>query len=228
MKPIPSALLAFTCCFLFCCKKQNKNSNGANSGDTVIYNFSYSGTPCINDTLSFNATEPAATVYQWSFGDGSNSAEATPSHQYADSGRYVVSLTLNGDTSRTISNTIIIYKDPIYTHLAAGERLWHYKHLDIWSGGYRDSSEGDKTLPIFYINAVTISFLGDTLIYVPSSSFGSTLVFTYYYNNFHSQQNSWGGNALTFNYVTDSIFFFSSDRPGPGEGLETQDEYHTE
>ncbi len=212
------------CCLLYCCKKENKNSGSRNNIDTLVYNFSYSGTPCINDTISFIANEPAGTTYLWNFGDGENASITAPYHQYVDSGSYKVTLTVNNDTSHIISKTIIIYNNPIYTNLAASTKTWHHVHLNVWSDGYIDSTVNDTTLQVTYINAVAISFLGDTLIYSPSSSSGNELVFVY---NFYTSpiQNRYGSILFTFNHITDSMECSSFIHPGPGEGLEFYDYY---
>ena len=53
---------------------------------------------CLGVAIDF-ADRSSGTIseYAWDFGDGSNSAEASPSHAYAVAGLYTVSLTVTGD-----------------------------------------------------------------------------------------------------------------------------------
>lgn len=47
---------------------------------------------CLGSTVSFTNTSTNASVYMWLFGDGDTSYSASPSHVYADTGSYSVTL----------------------------------------------------------------------------------------------------------------------------------------
>jgi PKD repeat protein len=48
---------------------------------------------CIGQSVSFQNESENALEYQWSFGDGNQSSEENPSHQYQEAGIYTVTLT---------------------------------------------------------------------------------------------------------------------------------------
>lgn len=98
-------------------------------GDSFFFNLDIAPPPIasmgyyiydatIFDTVSFyNASyDPAGAGIQgaaWDFGDGTNSAELYPSHQYAKDGDYTVRLTVTTVDGRTASTSIAIH---IQTH----------------------------------------------------------------------------------------------------------------
>ena len=58
-----------------------------------VAKFSYSGKQTAPAVLSFENQSEKAERYEWDFGDGNTSEEATPSHRYFSSGNYLVRLT---------------------------------------------------------------------------------------------------------------------------------------
>jgi PKD repeat protein len=57
-------------------------------------------------TVNFTPADLTATSYAWDFGDGSTSTQITPTHTYAASGSYTVTLVVsNGSCSETITQT---------------------------------------------------------------------------------------------------------------------------
>ncbi len=80
--------------------------------------FTYSPTnPKPNETINFtdNSTDPNGTItsYYWSFGDGVNSTEQNPTHQYEAAGGYVVTLTVADDSggSGEAQEYLVVYGD---------------------------------------------------------------------------------------------------------------------
>lgn len=64
-------------------------------------------------TIHFTNQSTGADSYLWAFGDGTQSTDTTPSHQYAHSGKYVVSLTAKKSTkSNTTSKTLTVDAPP--------------------------------------------------------------------------------------------------------------------
>lgn len=56
-----------------------------------------SNVSCIGEEISFNNLTTSADSYLWSFGDGNQSTDENPTHQYEESGNYTVSLTAKID-----------------------------------------------------------------------------------------------------------------------------------
>ncbi len=70
---------------------------------TAAFAWSSSGTAVTFQDLSTSGSSPIAS-YAWSFGDGANSTERNPTHNYATNGSYMVTLTVvdqNGLQSAT-------------------------------------------------------------------------------------------------------------------------------
>lgn len=74
-----------------------------------VSSFAWSPSPAtIQDTIDFVDTsqdDEAIISWFWDFGDGTNSTEQNPSHQYADKGNYEVQLTVTDDDYATDSET---------------------------------------------------------------------------------------------------------------------------
>ncbi|UTN03425.1 PKD domain-containing protein [Flavobacterium bizetiae] len=89
-----------------------------------IASFTYSIINNANDDYLFTSTSTSLAVsfgigYAWDFGDGNTSNIESPTHQYAASGTYTVTLVVTNTNgcSSTASETIVVTKDP---NVAAG------------------------------------------------------------------------------------------------------------
>jgi hypothetical protein len=80
--------------------------------DTLTVTFVTAGFEATTDglTASFTNTSTSATSYSWNFGDGSTSTEANPTHTYAASGVYTVTLvaTSNCGTSTFVQTVGVV------------------------------------------------------------------------------------------------------------------------
>ncbi|RLI42490.1 hypothetical protein DRO59_04030, partial [Candidatus Bathyarchaeota archaeon] len=81
-----------------------------------IVSFTYTPSkPTVQDTVSFVDTseDPDGSIVSWfwDFGDGTNSTDHTPTHQYSDKGNYTVALTVtdNDGAQNTLTKTMTIY-----------------------------------------------------------------------------------------------------------------------
>lgn len=80
----------------------------------VIANFTYDNTA--EPTIAFTDASAGAATYMWDFGDASTSTAASPSHTYANTGTYTVTLITNGYCGAdTTSQTIVITTTGIET-----------------------------------------------------------------------------------------------------------------
>lgn len=71
-------------------------------------NFSYN-IDTASKTANFLVNMANVTTYNWNFGDGGSSTQAEPSHQYADTGLYSVTLVVGDDCGRTDTLVQSIY-----------------------------------------------------------------------------------------------------------------------
>lgn len=73
--------------------------------------LSYSN--CKDSTFTFqnNNTSPLNLTFLWSFGDGATSTEQTPTHTYADTGRYNIKLVVNQGTecADSATSTLLVF-----------------------------------------------------------------------------------------------------------------------
>lgn len=74
------------------------------SAPTAAFNWSV---PVINQ-YGFNSTSTGATIYLWDFGDGNLSTAQNPTHIYASSGTYVVTLVVTNANGCTDTTTTTI------------------------------------------------------------------------------------------------------------------------
>ena len=51
---------------------------------------------------------PVAYTYAWDFGDGASSAEQSPSHVYAETGAYTVTLRVTDTAGNTLAKTLSV------------------------------------------------------------------------------------------------------------------------
>ncbi len=73
---------------------------------------------CEGDATKFSVSTKSYTNYNWDFGDGNTSTDASPSHTYALAGTYNVSVFLSGGaTARTITKKITVSVTPLVSRL---------------------------------------------------------------------------------------------------------------
>lgn len=83
----------------------------------VIASFPGGNMCADNNNVTFSNTSENASSYLWTFGDGSNSTDATPNHTFPGPGEYTITLIANNPGSCNGSDTMIqvisIYPNPI-------------------------------------------------------------------------------------------------------------------
>jgi PKD repeat protein len=103
------------------------NSNGCTDDTTMLLtvnyaptvNFSYSVSPCTNDTTYFTDLSTANSGFiigwEWDFGDGNSSLLQHPAHVYTAPGLYPVSLVVTNSEgcSDTMVQNLIIHPQPV-------------------------------------------------------------------------------------------------------------------
>jgi hypothetical protein len=155
------------------CKKDSKS--------TPDYGYIYKGVLCTNNNIAFSSDASVAGLsHEWNFGDGQTSMDLEPKHRFADSGTYLVTLTVNGDASKKVSKAIKIVKDPGYTSTVA--HSWYCSQVyvqNLYLGVSHDTTiyGPDQYISISYLDPITVIIETDTLYYDPSTSAGGTVVY---------------------------------------------------
>lgn len=102
----PLAISFFISCLLWSCEEE---------GSKPIANFNIQNSGCkFPCTITFINSSQNANSYHWDFGDGTQSTEQNPSHEYVESGEYTVTLTATGPEGEdSFSLPILITSDPV-------------------------------------------------------------------------------------------------------------------
>ena len=75
-------------------------------------NPSFSGSPCVNSAITFNANSPGFTTYTWNFGDAApgTSTARDPVYSYTQEGTYTVTYTANGPVGNCSKTLTVVVK----------------------------------------------------------------------------------------------------------------------
>ena len=162
------------------------NNDTAHRRERIIfidpdYSFKVEGVPLVGNLLRFSTIyqQLPASSYLWEFGNGVSLSNSAPGYTFPDSGNYRVSLTINNDTNLSNVQFIRIYRDPLYTHLVQGMKLWHRTRRTSYLGQETKSTLADTLCEVKYIDPLTLSIGNFSLKYSPDSSSGNTLYFSF-------------------------------------------------
>jgi PKD repeat protein len=178
----PHLKIAFLC-ILACAvilPSCRRNSSPGPASQPEIKNFDFSYSSCLVDNYSikFKSTLSDSLNHLWDFGDGYTSLATAPEHSYSAPGNYIVSLTINGHVSSTISKKIIVTKNPLYTAMVGGMRLWrHTRHYSDHTGVDTVYSFADTSFAVVIMDPITVIIGTDTMSYVEPQSVGGILYF---------------------------------------------------
>ncbi len=111
-------------------------------------------TVCANAATSFTDQSTAAVAWAWDFGDAATSSSNSPTHTYASSGTYTVTLIVTNTfgCTDTISHSIIVNPNPVSLY-AATTACHTYATVFTdqstaaisWSWNYGDATTNDTT-----------------------------------------------------------------------------------
>jgi hypothetical protein len=159
MKSLP-VLFVFVSCFAFygCTHKD------AVTLAPLVFDFSYSGSMKIQDTILFVSNAPATATFLWKFGDGTTSTQSTPDHVYTIAMNDTVSLIVNNDSAHPILKPIKLTAN---TGRVVGS--WHWTR-DSFGGLY----PLDTTFPIEAVNDSAVRVWGEILPYNQHNAHANT------------------------------------------------------
>lgn len=141
------------------------------------YTITHVATANAGDTVFFSSNAPDKSVFMWTFGDSSNDASAKPVHVYAAAGKYYVTLTVNGDISSKVTDSIVIGSR--YTDRLAGVWNMHHSYTDAypWAPYHTTYLKPDTTLNIRVVDPLHIVLDNDTMVMYPGFNPDSTISF---------------------------------------------------
>ena len=178
------------------CKKSDKQ--------LITPAISWSGLAIVGDSIHFSCN--TGNTLQWNFGDSSTSVEIAPNHVYSHPGTFVVKLVINGDNTQVAKTNLTIYPDPVYTHLIAGNRVWHH-YIAFYEEGNPGTitNYNDTSFAINYIDPLTMAVGNDTVTFAQFIANDSVLLF---FRDILSSGHTTGSyNQVTFNHVLDTVSF---------------------
>lgn len=146
-----------------------------NVAPTPNYSFSCTGRAC-NFTDQSTDTDGTIVSRSWSFGDGGNSTAQNPSHTYASSGTYPVTLTVtdNAGATRSVSKNVTVSGPASPIALTASGRsggTTQYMTLD-WTGATGTTVDVQR-------NGVRITSTPNDGHYVNSRTFTGSATYVY-------------------------------------------------
>lgn len=96
--------------------------------------------------IAFNDCSAGNPIsWAWNFGDGENSTEQNPLHQFTTAGEYLVSLEIvanNGDCSSIIERSVYVVNDTIQNEDCAAMYYYYQDSLDSFTVNFVDMSTG--------------------------------------------------------------------------------------
>lgn len=95
------------------CTAIKVRNNYINVPGTYAYFTLISNTSCLNTFVQFSDSSVNALTWLWNFGDGYTSTQQNPSHNYLDTGSYIVSLITTDSLGCT---SYFTYPDPIVVY----------------------------------------------------------------------------------------------------------------
>jgi hypothetical protein len=184
MKFFTAIIIALLCLSFSDCKKK-ETQNQTVTDVQMLSGITYTGHTCIGYTLCFSAVATGAKSYAWDMGDGSQSTEAHPCHEYADTGLFTVKLTINNIPSLTKDLQIYVSKVPLYTYLLSGVKTWRHTTGTAYSSGWDTTRPAPSaSFEITYIDPVTVSIGLDTFLFARTvPQYDSILYYGKYFPN---------------------------------------------
>ena len=144
--------------------------------------FSSSPVLCLNDPIQFTdlSTTPGGMItdYFWDFGDGSNSSQQNPSHQYLSSGTFQISLIIQNNLGciDTVVHSITINPKPIpafsanntcvnsvvnfYDQTTGSANYWHWNFGDGSTSFSQNPTHTYTTFGNYNVNFISGDSLG--------------------------------------------------------------------
>jgi len=191
------------------CTGCRKNKNGSPD-------FSYNGSRYLGGTLQFTTSSLSAKTLLWNFGDGSTSTDIAPAHTYTWAGRFTVTLFINGDSSNTLSKTLVIGADSVHEAMLNETKTFHEVTEGFYPPAGKDTAfdDGTASYSALSIGVGTIIFKGDTLY-----SHGSDDSALYFVRVFPGVSFAPPEGNFTYNFLSGKMVYEYSYYTSAGGGI---------
>jgi len=137
-------------------------------------------------SISYSAVAQYVTSYNWDFGDGNVSVEGAPTHTYAQSGKYTVTLTAKGGGGETIATKEIEILASIQELLSGGPAMPNGKKW-VMSAIANPGTDGVSNKVIDPITGADIEFPAtDNLLAIIGLGVEYDNLFTFKYDGAYS------------------------------------------
>ena len=171
-----------------------------------------------NSFVLNNQSSPAGLDYQWAFGDGENSTDASPSYSYSSKGIYdirLISVTAE-NCPDTLVKSVTVKESPIIK-LGNDTTLYHNQSITLDAGGVYDSYlwSTNETSRSIEVNTNDIGLDNPTLFWVQADLQGCeghdsiSITFTH---NISIQENNVDLHLVVYPNPTSEFIYIESDR----------------
>jgi PKD repeat protein/subtilisin-like proprotein convertase family protein len=109
-----------------------------------------------NNTFQFYDLSQFGDSYEWDFGDGNNSTEASPLHTYAEAGSYIVVLSVSNDCGTTVFTQEILFNSVSLQAVSDYILIYPNPNTGVFTIDWSDSKETITNIKIYNTLGQTI------------------------------------------------------------------------
>ena len=109
-----------------------------------------------NNTFQFYDLSQFGDSYEWDFGDGNNSTEASPLHTYEEAGSYIVVLSVSNDCGTTVFTQEILFNSLSLQAVSDYILIYPNPNTGVFTIDWSDSKETITNIKIYNTLGQTI------------------------------------------------------------------------
>lgn len=181
------------------------------------YHITHAGELYTGNAISFTSDAPTGYTFLWQFGDGSTSTDKQPHHIYDSTGKFEVTLVINGNVAFTAKDTVIVGFHSF--DQLTGVKNWHHTYTGAspWPPYHPAYPMSDTSFSVTFIDPLTISVGADTLSYLSNLHSDSLMAFSKQSGYYIYQA------LLVYNYISNTAHYTQKRHISVGAGDEQND-----